>query len=216
MNSTRSVVLLAPIVDGPVTVDWENTTLSELGIDELERAPDGDTLTFEALPPAAGDPKKYPVWARELLNYIYRSETLPLLKSAYFGKFSQPEESEHDFRIRLQHLVREDRDATLEKLQKKYAPKLAALNEKLRKAEQAIKREESQASDAKMQTVFNAGSALLGAMFGNRRLSVTNIGRAASSARSASRAMREATGCEQGGGHTRLVPGTTRSSSATV
>ena len=192
VNSTRSVVLLAPIVDGPVTVDWENATLSELGIDELEKAPDGDTLTFEALPPAAGDPKKYPVWARELVNYIYRSETLPLLKSAYFGKFSQPEESEHDFRIRLQHLVREDRDATLEKLQKKYAPKLAALNEKLRKAEQAIKREESQASDAKMQTVFNAGSALLGAMFGNRRLSVTNIGRAASSARSASRAMREA------------------------
>ena len=192
VNSTRSVVLLAPIVDGPVTVDWENATLSELGIDELEKAPDGDTLTFEALPPAAGDPKKYLVWARELVNYIYRSETLPLLKSAYFGKFSQPEESEHDFRIRLQHLVREDRDATLEKLQKKYAPKLAALNEKLRKAEQAIKREESQASDAKMQTVFNAGSALLGAMFGNRRLSVTNIGRAASSARSASRAMREA------------------------
>ena len=76
-------------------------------------------------------------------------------------------------------------------LQKKYAPKLAALSEKIRKAEQSIQREESQARDAKMQTIFNVGSTVLGAIFGNKKLSTTNVGRAASSARSASRAMRE-------------------------
>jgi Helicase HerA, central domain len=192
VNSTRSIVLLAPIVGGPAGVDWDQAADSEVSIEELERGPEGDMAAYEPLPPAAVDAKKYTVWARDLVNYIYRSKTLPLLKSAYFGKFSQPDESEHDFRIKLQHLVREDRDAALEKLGKKYAPKLAAVNEKLRRAEQAIHREESQASDAKMQTVLNVGSSLLGAMFGNRRLSVTNIGRAASSVRSASRAMREA------------------------
>ena len=191
VNTTRSIVLLAPIADGPGGFDWANASQSEVGIEELEKSPEVDTATYEPIPPAAADAKKYSVWARDLVNYIYRSETLPLLKSAFFGRFSNPGESELDFRIRLQHLVREERDAALDKLQKKYAPKLAALNEKLRRAEQAIQREESQARDAKMQTVLNVGSTLLGAIFGNRRLSATNVGRAASSARSASRAMRE-------------------------
>ena len=191
VNTTRSIVLLAPIADGPGGFDWANASQSEVGIEELEKSPEVDTATYEPIPPAAADAKKYSVWARDLVNYIYRSETLPLLKSAFFGRFSNPGESELAFRIRLQHLVREERDAALDKLQKKYAPKLAALNEKLRRAEQAIQREESQARDAKMQTVLNVGSTLLGAIFGNRRLSATNVGRAASSARSASRAMRE-------------------------
>ena len=191
VNSTRSIVLLAPIADGPGGFDWANASQSEVGIEELETSPEVDTATYEPIPPAAADAKKYSVWARDLVNYIYRSESLPLLKSAFFGRSSNPGESEVAFRIRLQHLVREERDGAFDKLQKKYAPKLAALNEKLRRAEEAIQREESQARDAKMQTVFNVGSTLLGAIFGNRRLSATNVGRAASSARSASRAMRE-------------------------
>ena len=141
MDSTRSIVLLAPIVRGPAGVNWDQAARSEVGIEELEKTPEGDMATYEPLPPAAVDAKKYSAWARDLVNYIYRSETLTLFKSAYFGKVSLPSESEHDFRIRLQHLVREDRDAALDKLQKKYTPKLAALNEKLRRAEQAIQRE---------------------------------------------------------------------------
>ena len=54
--------------------------------------------------------------------------------------------------------MREDRDAALAKLEQKYGPKVNAITERIRRAEQAIGREQSQASDAKMQTILNVGS----------------------------------------------------------
>jgi len=191
ITTARTVVLLAPVADGPAGIGWEGATLSEVGLDELESQPEDDAARYELLLPSASDPKKYTVWSKDLVNYLFRSQSLQLMKSSTFNRFSNIDENERDFRIRLQHLVREDRDAALAKLEQKYGPKVNAITERIRKAEQAIGREQSQASDAKMQTILNVGSTLLGAIFGNRALSTTNVGRAASSARSASRAMRE-------------------------
>lgn len=191
ITTSRSVVLLAPVADGPAGIGWEGATPSEVGLDELESQPEDDAARYGLLLPSASDPKKYAAWSKDLVNYLFRSQSLQLMKSSTFNRFSNIDENERDFRVRLQHLVREDRDAALAKLEQKYGPKVNAITERIRRAEQAIDREQSQASDAKMQTILNVGSTLLGAIFGNRALSTTNVGRAASSARSASRAMRE-------------------------
>jgi hypothetical protein len=104
---------------------------------------------------------------------------------------SAPDESEGDFRSRLALAGRERRDAAVEQLRRKYAPRLLALQERERKAMERVEREKAQLSQQKMQTAFTVGASIFGALLGRKTLSATNINRAATAARSAGRIGRE-------------------------
>ena len=104
---------------------------------------------------------------------------------------SKPGESERDFRVRLQQAARESRDQQVEKLRQRYAPKLATIQERIRRSQQSVEREQEQASASKWQTAISVGSTILGAFLGRKTLSAGNIGRATTAARGASRTYKE-------------------------
>ena len=101
ITTSRSVVLLAPVADGPAGIGWEGATPSEVGLDELESQPEDDAARYGLLLPSASDPKKYAAWSKDLVNYLFRSQSLQLMKSSTFNRFSNIDENERDFRIRL-------------------------------------------------------------------------------------------------------------------
>jgi DNA repair exonuclease SbcCD ATPase subunit len=96
-----------------------------------------------------------------------------------------------DFRARLRDKLRESRDLELEKLRQKWAPKLAQLQERLRRAEERAEREKDEYSSKKLETAVSMGASVLGALFGRKLASASNVGRAASVARSVGRAARQ-------------------------
>ena len=104
---------------------------------------------------------------------------------------SSPGEMEGEFRARLTQLAREQRDRKLAKLEKRYAPKLARLNERIRKAEARIGREKSQYTQQKVQTAISVGATVLGALFGRKVASAGTVGRATTAMRGAGRTARE-------------------------
>jgi hypothetical protein len=75
-------------------------------------------------------------------------------------------------------------------LRAKYATRLALLQERLRKAQQAQEKQAEQARHAKLQTAVSVGGTLLGAFTG-RRISSSTISRASSVFRGASRSIDE-------------------------
>ena len=83
------------------------------------------------------------------------------------------------------------RDEAVDALRRKYAAKLAALEEKIRRAEQAVDRESSQASQQKLQTAVSMGATVLGALFGRKTLSASTLGKATTTARGMGRTMKE-------------------------
>jgi hypothetical protein len=93
--------------------------------------------------------------------------------------------------VRLQQLAREQRDEAVEKLRKKYAPKFEQLEERKRRAEQAVAREAEQAKDQKMQTAISFGATLLSSFLGRKRTSMSTLGRATTAARGVGRSMKE-------------------------
>ena len=187
----RELVLLTDIDDGAVAVDWQNSTEAAFGLDEVEKEPAENAL-FGSLPAEATKTRSYTAWSRNLVTWLYGSQTLELLKSPSLKESSQPEESERDFRVRLQQAGREKRDESVGKLRSAYAPKIAALEERIRRAEQAAEREREQASQQKMQTAVSIGATLLGAFLGRKAVSTSTMGRAATAARAGSRAWKEA------------------------
>lgn len=181
---------LAPIGAGPVPVDWEQAVESDYSEKDLEAHAAGDAA-FDPLPAEVTRPRAYDAFRRDFAALLYRRAKLELLRSDELEVSSRPGESERDFRARLGLLARERRDAAVEKLRARYSPKLATLAERLRRAEQARQVQEAQARESKYSTAISFGSAVLGALFGRKKLSAGTLGRGATVARGIGRSQRE-------------------------
>jgi hypothetical protein len=191
IDETRQLTVVTPLTGDPVPVDWDRAEPAGFDASQLRTdLPAG--ATFDELPAAASKTKNYADWTKSFVTWVSTAESLDLYRSPALKLVSNPSESEGDFRARLQQAARERRDAEVTRLRQKYAPKVAALQEKLRRAEQAVQREETQASAQKTQTAISLGTTVLGALFGRKTLSTSTLGRATTAARGMSRASKEA------------------------
>jgi uncharacterized protein (UPF0335 family) len=187
IDLTQQLTLLAEISDGPVTLDWDHAVPIDVPVEDLESEAEAGA-EFAEVPAKAAKERSYATWRKDLANWIYRNHRLDLLESPSLEIASNPGESERDFRVRLQQLAREKRDEAVEKLRRKYAPKFEQLEERKRRAEQAVQREMEEAKGQKFQTAISVGATLLG----RKRVSMSTLGRATTAARGASRSMKEA------------------------
>jgi hypothetical protein len=190
IDVSHDVTVLTPITGEAVPVGWDRTAVVGFTASDLSDGPD-DHAGFADLPAAAGKKKSYDGWSKEFAAWLLRSQKVELLRSPSLKVVSKPDESERDFRVRLQESTRQDRDKAAEALRQKYAPKQAALQERRRRAEQAVARESEQATQQGIQTAISVGASILGAFLGRKAISAGTIGRATTAARSASRVLKE-------------------------
>jgi Helicase HerA, central domain len=190
LDMTQQVTLLCPFNDGPVSLDWSTARVLDLPVEDLESEAQAGAQ-FVEVPSDATKAKSYASWRKDLASWLYRNQRLELLESPTLDVVSNPGESERDFRVRLQQLGREQRDEEVEKLRRKYAPKLEQLEERKRRAEQAVAREAEQAKGQKMQTAISFGATLLSSFMGRKRASLTTLGRATTAVRGVGRSMKE-------------------------
>jgi hypothetical protein len=146
---------------------------------------------FAALPAALAGPKGYASLATALKAHLGRTSRLVLFAAHEVDAVSRPGETEAEFRVRIGQQVKEWRDAELDRVRERHAAKLASLAERIDRARQKVERERAEAKNQSMQTYVSIGSAVLGALLGRKAASSTNIGRAATSMRAASRSARQ-------------------------
>ncbi|MGH9174885.1 MAG: ATP-binding protein, partial [Vicinamibacterales bacterium] len=106
LDDVRDVVVVTPIVDGPVPIDWEHAEPAAFAPGDLTREPPRAS-PFDPLPKAASTPRKYAQWTKDFIQWVGRSQAIELSKSPRAKLVSVPGESERDFRIRLQTTLRE-------------------------------------------------------------------------------------------------------------
>lgn len=188
---------LAPVGEDGFAV-WEEAEQMLDPKSELDSQP-AATAKFAALPSAASRKQSAEGWKKTLTAHLYQNVTLDLLSCPALKLASKPGESEGDFQARVAQALREKRDVEVTKLKAKYAPKLQTLGDQLRRARERVEREKAQAGQQKMQTALSVGATILGALMGRRMASATNINRAASSIRSASKIGKEAEDVERAG-----------------
>ena len=192
LEATRDVVYLNDIPDSATQFDWADARSADVRLSDFETTPPEGVAGYAPLPAAASQKKNFTAWEKSFARWIAQSEKLELLRHPTLDIASRPGESERDFRVRLQLESRTARDAAVDAVRQKYAPKQAALAERLRRAQAAVDREQQQASDSRMQTAVSMGATLLGALLGKKAISTTTLGRATTAARGVGRSMREA------------------------
>jgi len=190
IDTTQDVTVFAPISEGAVSVDWDHAVEADLAVADLEQAPE-TSGQFLSLPASAGKAKSYADWNRDFVGWLFRTQKVELLKSPSTKDVSKPGESERDFRVRLQQSGREQRDKGAESLRRKYAPKIATLQDRIRRAEQMKQRQQAESRSSQVQAAISVGASILGAFLGRKTISAANIGRATTAIRGAGRAIKE-------------------------
>ena len=190
IDTTRDFHIVVPVTDGAVALDWDQGAATTITPADLEQTP-ADEAQFFPVPPSANKAKSYDVWRKEFAGWLFRTQKLELLKSQASNEVSRPGESERDFRVRLQQGGRERRDEQIELLRRKYAPKIAALQERVRRADQQREKQEVESRSSQVQAAISVGASILGAFLGRKSISATNIGRATTAIRGAGRVLKE-------------------------
>ncbi len=190
VDAIRDVTMLAPISDAAVPVSWDLAADAWVSVSDLDRSPI-EGARFAALPASAGKAEHYEAWKKDFAGWLFRTQKMELLKSPATKEVSTPEESERNFRLRLQQHGRERRDEQAEALRHKYASKIAALQERIRRAEHTVARQTAESRASQVQTAISVGATILGAFLGRKAVSSTNIGRATTAIRGAGRVLKE-------------------------
>ena len=164
---------------------WDKATPCAIKAENLKREPE-EGASFLPLPGRLGQLLKSA--EDDYGDFLTRAFQMSLWKSRLFGEVSKPGESERDFRLRLGQMSREKRDAEVDRLRQKYAAKFTTIERQLLTAQQRLEREQEQYKGQMAQTTISIGATILGSILGRK---VSQIGRATTSARSASRAYYE-------------------------
>lgn len=190
LDESKVVAVVTPITDGAVAVDWDKAEIADFTVDYLLKSPPTGA-SFAPVPAAAAKPKNYAAWEKDFSQWVAQSQSIELFKSGRARLVSNVDESERDFRIRMQSDAREARDAAVAKIRDKYASKMTTLQDRIRRAEHAVQVQSEQASGAKIGAAVSMGAAILGAFMGRKVASAANIGRATTAARGVSKIGKE-------------------------
>ncbi|HEY7638181.1 MAG TPA: hypothetical protein VH814_00550 [Steroidobacteraceae bacterium] len=190
LDQWQTTAYLAPLSDDGNEVLWSEARIVPDLKSRLGKAP-APSSTFASLPGPALRAQSYATWGKALAAQLFESARSEAFVCDALKATSAPGMSEGDFRAQLALAAREQRDAAVADLKRKYAPKLAALEDQLRRATERVERERSQLNQQRLQSAFSIGASVLGAFLGRRTFSATNVNRAASAARAATRIGRE-------------------------
>ncbi|MDB6071352.1 MAG: hypothetical protein JWL81_2523, partial [Verrucomicrobiales bacterium] len=188
----RRLSLLSKLSEDMITLDAANAIRSRLDASNLNREPMPGTVTYAAVPPFALKASTYTAARDQAVDWLYTNETIDLSYCEKYNLYSKPGEPEGDFRVRLQHRAKEDRDRELEALRLKYHGDYQKLEAAAARAQATLDREAAQARSAKITTAVSIGQTILGALFGSRKtISRTTINKTSTAARSATRAFEQ-------------------------
>ncbi|HEX6927350.1 MAG TPA: DUF87 domain-containing protein [Longimicrobiaceae bacterium] len=168
VDESRQVQVVVPLEDGVIPFSTERAEQTELSLEQLSAEPVSGA-TFAPLPAEAAQPRSYPRWGKELVRWARGAMPLTLLESNKHRVCSRPDESERDFRMRLADLGRQARDREAERLREKFEGRFRTLEDRLRRAEQAVEKREARSQEAILSTGLAALGAIAGALTGGRR-----------------------------------------------
>jgi len=197
LDQWSTTTWLAPLSDDGKQALWAEGSAHDGLRAQLTKSAAAGNAGFAPLPAAALRAATWPAYGKGLAAHLYENVRSTVLVCDALKATSAPGESEGDFRARLAQASREKRDSARDALNKTYAARIQALDDQIRRAEDRVAREGSQANQQKLQTALSVGSTIFGAIFGSKRLSASSVSRAATAARSAGRIGKESDDVER-------------------
>ncbi len=190
LDYTVNKCFLVPCNDSVVPAEWTKAKSIKVDLAKLESIGE-QSFTFAEPAAALTQVSSYKTWNREFAAWLVEGLPCKLWRSAATNAVSQPNESERDFRIRLQQMAFEQRDLMVAKLRDKYYARINSLQDRIRLAEQKVQVEQAEARQHELNSAISIGATVLGAFMGRKAVSSSTIGRATTAARGISKVAKQ-------------------------
>ncbi len=171
-------------------IDWNAAETTPFALNDCRvEAPRGGN--YYPLPPIISEQKDCKGIDKSFGDYLYQNSRLQLSRIKGVDFESKPEEKPGDFKVRFNDTLREQKDQAVEKLREKYRVRQTGLEQKLNRALDRLDKETVDVQSKTADSLISFGVAVVGAFFGKKTLSATNLGRAATGVRSVGRVVKE-------------------------
>lgn len=130
-------------------------------------------------------------YEKDFKDFLYTNEKIEIFTLKELELESNLNESIESFKGKVQAKANEKIEALIDDIMKKSQTTQKRLEERLRKAKLKLEKEKSDVTSTAIDTAISIGSSIIGAFFGRKLLSSTNVSKAATSARRARRVLSE-------------------------
>jgi hypothetical protein len=158
------------------TIEWENP-LVDTNDKFLTIA--NTTASYASLPKFIAQTNSLNSIKKRLSNYLYTSRRIELFECKKLKLESKLNQSKRDFIVDVENCLKDKTELKLQKLESKFKIKLARLDDKLKRLEIKLQKEQHDVSSKTSETLIDVGLALFGAFFSKKSISATNIRRGA-------------------------------------
>ncbi len=190
LDYTVNKCFLVPCDDSVVPAEWTKAKSIKVDLAKLESIGD-PSFSFAEPAAALTQVSSYKTWNKEFAAWLVEGLPCKLWRSAAISAVSQPNESERDFRIRLQQMAFEKRDLMVAKLRDKYYARINSLQDRIRLAEQKVQVEQAEARQHELNSAISIGATVIGAFMGRKAVSSSTIGRATTAVRGISKVAKQ-------------------------
>ncbi|WP_163337642.1 ATP-binding protein [Desulfopila sp. IMCC35008] len=174
--------------DAPVR--WDQAEELEYPLEDcLHKGPEDGR--YSALPSCIVSLKSLKVHEKTFSDFLYQQERLELFRVRSLKLESKPYEPLGDFKARIADSLREKKDLAVEKLQDKFEVKQKRLEKRIDRAMERLEKEKVDVQSKTSDTILSFGVAVVGALFGRKKISATNMGRAAQGIRNVGKVAKE-------------------------
>ncbi|QKF92858.1 ATP-binding protein [Campylobacter sp. CCUG 57310] len=186
LDHTKEVSFLYRLDEEQNEIDWSEAA-QDIRIATVGE-PSGK-VSFAQLPAMITNAKDFKAVSKNFKDYVYRNVKLSLFSA--LGLNSSPSESREEFYLRLSDKCNEILEDETAKLTEKFQKEKAKLEDKLNKALLKLDKEQKEVKSKGLEAAISVGTSIIGAIFGRNLLSRTNLGKVASSAKSANKILKE-------------------------
>jgi len=182
IDEWQDLNIVAPFTTDGQDIAWGQSEVIPDIQKNLSNDPQSNA-TFEDLPGLIQHQKVIATIQKQFSSYLYQDKNFTVYEFPELNTFSQPNETEAAFRLRMEELLQSKNKEKVDVLKKKYEDKISALAEKIRKQEMGLEEEKSQTFWQKIEAYFSMFMTLLGAFFSRKKLSKTTINQTGTSLR---------------------------------
>jgi hypothetical protein len=164
-DGSQKVVFVNRIM--PKEIDLKVNVDPPANLDAADAEP-AEGAGFGELAGFAMNAANYKQVEKDFAETLYREQKAQVFSCPPLKAWSNLNESEADFRARLQQQAREARDAAVQKLRDAGAKKIASLDGNLQTAQGQLNKEKAESSSAVMQAGVSVVTGILGTIFGRK------------------------------------------------
>ena len=176
-------------------VDWASAVLLDVGVNELQRTPDvaaeDQGPYFGVVPEDINTARELASVGKRFSDHVYYNSRLPISYHTRLDLYQRPDESEREYKLRLQQAARDARDAETAALKERFERQITSAMDKKAREERSLATKQADYEARKQQEVIGTGESLINAalsLFKSKRISTVFFSKAATKRRMTTKA----------------------------